>query len=215
MSNVISLLNIKTNKKKSTPVSSFGTQPTAKIHPSATVTGNVYLGKRVFLAASASVCADMKRPIWIGDDVTIDNSAVVLALEVDLRELVPTGTVEVEGQSYGVYIDDRAIITPQSQIHSPVSIGSDTYVGMQSLIFRAIIGSNCIIEPKALVMGVEIDNGRYVPPGAVITTQAAADALPLVPRHHLLRDLEGVAARVEPLPSTSDRQKIEPESKIA
>lgn len=215
MNNVIAFHDIATSKKKHTAVNYARIQPTAKIHALAMVAGNVYLGRRVTIDAAASIRAERERPIWIGEDVTIGNSTVVVALEIDPREFIPTEMVEVQGKSYGVHVGDRAILTSHSQIHAPARIGTNTYVGMQSLIFQATVGNNCFIEPKALVMGVEIDDGRYVPPGAVITTQVEADALPFIQPHYLLRDLDRAVAKIDPQFGTSDRTASSQESKIA
>lgn len=35
---------------------------------------------------------------------------------------------------------------------------------------------------QKLSLGIHLNNGRYVPPGAIITTQSAADNLPAVSR---------------------------------
>lgn len=81
-------------------------------------------------------------------------------------------------------------------MHRPAFIGCDTFIGMQALVFRAIVGSNCVIEPKALVMGVNIPDGRYVPAGALITTQQAADSLPTITNDYPLRGLNQVVVHV-------------------
>ncbi len=57
---------------------------------------------------------------------------------------------------------------------------------MQSLVFRAEVGDNCVLEPRALVMGVKIAPGRYVAAGQVVRTQADADALPRIDEHYPL-----------------------------
>lgn len=67
---------------------------------------------------------------------------------------------------------------------------------MQALVFRATVGSNCVIEPKALVMRVNIPDGRYVPAGALITTQQAADSQPTITNDYPLRGLNQVVVHV-------------------
>src|SRR5262249_40890014 len=47
----------------------------------------------------------------------------------------------------------------------------------------------CVIEPGARVIGVKIAAGHYVPAGAVITTQAQADALPAITADYAYRSL--------------------------
>ncbi|VEP14955.1 Carbonic anhydrase [Hyella patelloides LEGE 07179] len=170
---------------------------TAYVHSLAAVIGNVYLGDRVIVAPAASVRGDEGQPIWVGNDVKIQDCVVLHALETGHHDvLIEEAVVEVDGNYYGVYIDERVSLAHQCQVHGPASIGADTFVGMQSLVFRATVGKNCVIEPKALVMGVDIEDGRYVPAGALITTQTAADNLPLITPSYPLKDLNKAVAGV-------------------
>ena len=193
-------------------------QRTAQIDPLAAVKGNVYLGKRVVVAHGASIRGYEDRSIWVGDDVKIQDCAVLHAVDTyQTRELITETVIKVGESFYGAYIGDRVILTQQCQVHGPACIGADTFVGMQSLIFKAIVGENCIIEPKALIMGVEISDGRYVPAGALITTQAEADELPVIAPKYLPKNLEGaVAKNLRPQLATGyQKPKIQLEQKLA
>lgn len=63
------------------------------------------------------------------------------------------------------------------------------------------------------MIGVQIQPGRYVPAGAVITTQSAADALPPITFSYGLRDLNGqtVRAHVALVESLHGRPPAAPE----
>ena len=64
-------------------------------------------------------------------------------------------------------------------IHGPAWIGSNTFIGMEALVFNAKIGNDVAVGVSATVTGgVEIADGRFVPPGAVVVTQEQADLLP-------------------------------------
>ena len=168
---------------------------TVYVHSLAAVIGNVYLGDRVAVAPGASIRGDEYQPIWVGNDANVQDNVVLHALETyDQDALVEETVVEVDGNYYGIYIDECVSLTPQCQVYGPVSIGAGTFVGMQSLVFRATVGKNCVIEPKALVMGVDITDDRYVPAGALITTQAAADSLPLISQGYPFKNMSRVAA---------------------
>ena len=199
MNNVIAMHNIHANVRASFNWEAKTPQieRTAYIHPLAAVIGNVYLGKRVMVAPAASVRGDEGQPIWVGDDVNVQDCVVLHALETHVNgELVREAVVEVDGQFYGVYISERVSLAHQSQVHGPAFIGTDTFIGMQALVFRATVGSNCVIEPKALVMGVNVPDGRYVPAGALITTQQAADNLPAIGEEYPLRGLNKAVVHV-------------------
>lgn len=207
MSNIVLVKNDRTNRYvniHANVCASFNAEEkfpeidsTAYIHPLAAVIGNVHLGKRVMVAPAASVRGDEGQPIWVGDDVNVQDCVVLHALETDINgELVHEAVVEVVGELYGVHVGDRVSLAHQCQVHGPASIGCDTFVGMQALVFRATVGRNCVIEPKALVMGVNISDGRYVPAGVLITTQATADNLPYISQEYPLRGLNKVVVHV-------------------
>lgn len=191
-------------------------QATASVHPLAVVTGNVHLGKRVTVASAASIRGYEGQPVWVGNDVKIQDCVVLHALDAyHHQEFVEEALVEVGGEFYGAYIEDRVSLTHQCQVHGPASIGADTFVGMQSLIFKAIVGKNCIIEPKALIMGVEIGDGRYVPAGALITTQAAADQLPFVNYSDHFKNLNKLVAEADTESATVYPEAIQQRLRIA
>ena len=189
----------------------------AYVHPLAAVIGNVHLGKHVMVAPAASVRGDEGQPIWVGEDVNIQDCVVLHALETHVNgELVREAVVEVDGEFYGVHIGDRVSLAHQCQVHGPASVGCDTFVGMQALVFRATVGKNCVIEPKALVMGVNISDGRYVPAGALITTQEAADNLPYISEDYPLKNLNKAVVHVNiELASGYQDQAASPNLRVA
>jgi len=145
----------------------------------ASVIGHVVLGKGVFVAPFASIRGDEGQPIVIGDGSNIQDGVVLHALET-LKDGKPNDVnlVTVGGKKYAVHIGKGVSLAHQSQVHGPASVGDHTFVGMQALVFKSVIGKNVVIEPGAKVIGVSIEEGRYVPAGAVITTAAQAEALP-------------------------------------
>ncbi len=167
--------------------------PTAHVHEDATVIGHTYIGKRVFLAPHSFVRGDEGQPLYVGDESNIQDAAGIHALEAEelhnghWQDLSKrrfsrdgkwlTGNDTQDG--FAVYIGKRVSIAHQSLVHGPAWVGDDTFIGMQSQIFNAKVGSNVAIGVKSLITGgVTIPDGKYVPPGSVITTQAQADKLP-------------------------------------
>lgn len=219
MNQVVSFPNIHPNVRASFNAreSDPAIHPSAYIHPLAAVIGNVYLGANVMVAPAASVRGDEGQPLWIGEAVNVQDGVVIHALETHHDgELVKEAVVEVDGEVYGVHIGARVSLAHQSQVHGPASIGEDTFVGMQALVFRATVGKDCVIEPKALVMGVDVADGRYVPAGALITTQAAAEALPLITPEYPLKSLNGAVVKVNTqLAQGYQQQAVRPNLRIA
>jgi len=83
-----------------------------------------------------------------------------------------------DGQPYSVWIGDNTCITHLALIHGPAYVGNDCFIGFRSTVFNAKVGHGCIVMMHVLIQDVEIPPGKYVPSGAVITTQQAADRLP-------------------------------------
>jgi carbonic anhydrase/acetyltransferase-like protein (isoleucine patch superfamily) len=149
------------------------------IHPTASIIGKTYIGHHVFVAPQASVRGDEGVPIYIGNDSNVQDGVVIHALETEEHgETIERDLKKVNGKRYAVYIGNKVSLAHQSQVHGPAVVGDNTFVGMQSLVFNATIGENCVIEPGAKIIGVSVPAHRYVPAGSVVNQQAQADALP-------------------------------------
>lgn len=149
------------------------------IHPLASVIGDVEFGGDVFVAPGASIRADEGTPIHVGRGSNVQDGVVIHALETfEDGRVIEENLVTVAGARYAVYIGEDVSLAHQCQVHGPAVVGDHTFVGMQSLVFRAEVGKNCVLEPRALVMGVKIPAGRYVAAGRVVRDQKEADALP-------------------------------------
>jgi len=155
--------------------------PAAYVDRLASVIGSVDVGDQVFIAPFASIRGDEGQPIVIGDGSNVQDMAVIHAFETfDKGKVIDKNLVTVAGNQYAVFIGTNVSIETQAQVHGPAAIGDNTWVGMQALVFRSTVGKNVVIEPGARVVGVVIADGRYVPAGAVITTQPQADSLPKI-----------------------------------
>lgn len=169
----------------------------AFVHPMGAVIGHVFLGRRVFVAPFAAVRGDEGQPIFVGDDSNVQDGVIIHALETEKNgRALPANRVQVAGGAWAVHIGHRVSLAHQAQIHGPACIGEDTFVGMQSLVFRSRVGSGCVIEPGCILMGVQVPDKRYVPAGTVVRDQTAADALPEITADYPLRDLNAGVVHV-------------------
>jgi len=164
--------------------------PTAFVHPQAAVIGHVRIGKRVMVAPFASIRGDEGQPIFVNDDANIQDGVVLHALETEHNGApVDKNLVCVDGQKFAVFVGRQVSLAHQSQIHGPALIGDETFIGMQSLVFRASVGHKCVVEPGCILMGVTVENGRYVPAGSVIKSRKDAEALPHINDDYPLKGL--------------------------
>lgn len=156
-------------------------EPGAYIDRLASVIGAVSIGKQVFVAPFASIRGDEGQPIVIKEGTNVQDGVVIHALETfNKGAAIEKNLVTVDGKKYAVYIGAHVSLAHQSQVHGPAAVGDHTFIGMQALIFKAVVGKNVVVEPGAKVIGVTIAEGRYVPAGSVVVTQEAADALPKI-----------------------------------
>jgi carbonic anhydrase len=164
--------------------------PSTYVHPLACVIGNVRLGKNIMVSPGASIRGDEGQPLFVGDDSNVQDGVVIHALETEMNgSPVDKNLREVDGERYAVYVGKRVSLAHQSQIHGPAVVLDDTFIGMKSLVFRSSVGSHCVVEPCALLMGVRVADRRYVPAGSVVKTQAEADALPEITADYPMKDL--------------------------
>lgn len=167
---------------------------TAYVHPLASVIGSVEIGKRVMVSPAASIRGDEGTPIVIDDDANVQDCVVLHALETEEGgHTVEKNLITINGKKYAVFIGKRVSLAHHAQVHGPAAVGDDTFVGMQALVFKAIVGKGCVIEPGAKVVGrtgiIKIPDKRYVKVGQAVTTQAEADNLPKVDSSYPLASL--------------------------
>ena len=150
----------------------------AFIHHRASVTGRVVLGQHVHIAAESSVRADEGSPFFIGDNSNVQDGVVMHALKDQW--------VHVEGEPWAIYVGRNVSMAHQALIHGPCYIGDNSFVGFKAVVHDSIVGNRCYIGIGAVVVGVEVPEGRYVPHGKIVDTQEIADALPEVSQKQLV-----------------------------
>lgn len=160
-----------------TPWSKSLAQPqideTAYVHSFSNIIGDVKVGSNVLIAPGTSIRADEGSPFCIGAGSNIQDGVVIHGLE--------QGRVVGDDQKqYSVWIGNNTSITHMALIHGPAYVGNDCFIGFRSTVFNARVGDGCIVMMHVLIQDVAIPPGRFVPSGAVITTQQQADRLPEV-----------------------------------
>jgi carbonic anhydrase/acetyltransferase-like protein (isoleucine patch superfamily) len=137
---------------------------TAYVDESATIIGDVRLGEQVYIAPGVSLRADEGTPIIIGDECNIQDCAVFHGLKGSSIEL-----------------GRRVSIAHGAVVHGPMRMGSECFVGFNSVVHASVLGDKCFIGHGAVVLGVKLAPGRYVPHGSLVESQEKADALGPVP----------------------------------
>jgi len=146
------------------------------VHNQASVIGRVVLGDHVHIAAGSSVRADEGTPFFIGSNTNVQDGVVLHALK--------DRWVSVAGEQWAIYVGENVSMAHHALVHGPCFIGDNSFIGFKAVVHDSIVGSHCYIGIGAVVVGVEIPDGRYVPHGAVVDTADKVDALPRVTDAH-------------------------------
>lgn len=144
---------------------------TASVHSFSNLIGDVRIGANVLIAPGTSIRADEGNPFYIGQNSRVQEGVVIHGLEQGR-------VVGDDGNSYSVWVGNNTSLTHMALIHGPAYVGDDCFIGFRSTVFNARIGNGCIVMMHALIQDVEVPPGKYVPSGAVITSQQQADRLP-------------------------------------
>lgn len=145
---------------------------TAFVHPQASVIGQVVLGENVHIAAGSSVRADEGTPFFIGPNSNIQDGVVIHALKQK--------HVQVNGEAWAVYVGRNVSMAHDALVHGPCYVGDDTFIGFKAVVHDSVVGANCFVGIGAVVVGVEVPDGRFVPHGTIVDSREKVDALPLV-----------------------------------
>ena len=148
----------------------------AYVHPAATLIGRVVVGEHAHIAADTSVRADEGSPFYIGANTNVQDGVVLHALK-DKR-------VMVAGEPWAIYVGKNVSIAHDALVHGPTYIGDDTFIGFKAVVHDSVVGAHCFVGHGALVVGVEIPDGRFVPHGRIVDSADAVDALPHVSEGH-------------------------------
>ncbi len=126
---------------------------TAFIHRSAVIIGNIRIEAKVYVGPCAVIRADEPgpdgtvMPITIGAEANVQDGVIIHALG---------GT--------SVSIGPGTSIAHGAVVHGPCRIGCGGFVGFNSVIFNSTLGARVIVMHGALVEGVSVPDGLFVPP---------------------------------------------------
>ncbi len=131
--------------------------------------GDVSVGHKVFVAGNTVVRADPETQICIGDETNLQDNILFLALHDSPAPAASCGELS---SSTG----ERNSIAHQAIIKNS-QIGDFTFVGFHAQLNNVVLEDGAFVLHGARLENVRIKRDRIVPIGAVITTQADADAL--------------------------------------
>ncbi len=139
------------------------------VSPLVEMFGNVSIGQHSFIAGNTTVRADPDTRICIGNETNFQDNILFLSL----RNLpAPKSKCGDRASS----TQNRVSLAHQAVVKNS-SLGNFTFVGFHARITNSVLEDGVFVLHGATVTGVRIPQDRLVPIGAVITTQAQANAL--------------------------------------
>ncbi len=143
----------------------------ASVHSFSNIIGDVTIGASVLISPGTSIRADRGNSFYVGDQAIIQDGVVIHGLE--------QGRVLGDDQhEYSVWVGRQTTLMHKALVHGPAYVGNHCFIGFRSTVFNARLGDGCIVMMHVLIQDVEIPPGKFVPSGAVVTSQQQADRLP-------------------------------------
>ncbi len=134
--------------------------PSAFIHETAILIGNVIVEDDVIIHPGAIIRADEGSPIIIGSGTNVQDGVIMHCLK-----------------NTSIIIGSNCSIAHGAVIHGPCRIGDNCFIGFNAVLLKAELGSGSFVSHCALVTGVNIDENKYIPPSSVIDLPVKASAL--------------------------------------
>jgi carbonic anhydrase/acetyltransferase-like protein (isoleucine patch superfamily) len=120
--------------------------PSAYVHPTAVIAGNVDIGKHVFVGPLAVIRADERgSKVTIGDNSNVQDGVIVHAL---------SGTK--------VAIGAHTSLSHGVLVHGPCKIGNHCFIGFRTIVFHAVVAEGVYVGAAAVVQNVSIPKGCRV-----------------------------------------------------
>ncbi|MBE9181434.1 carbonate dehydratase [Oculatella sp. LEGE 06141] len=141
------------------------------ISPLVELFGDVTVGENVFVSGNTIVRAEPETRICIGDETNLQDN-IIFAVARD--QPAPEAPCAEISSSAG----ERVSIAHQAVVRNS-RIGDFTFIGFHAKLNNVVLEDGAFVLHGANVANVTIGENRLVPIGAVITSQAEADALPL------------------------------------
>ena len=126
--------------------------PSAYIHPSAVIIGNVRIGENVFVGPNAVIRAD---------ETCAEGrvESIVIEPEVNIQD----GVIIHSLGGSTVRIGKGSSVAHGAVVHGPCDVGENCFIGFKSVVFQSTLNDGVVVLHQSLVEGVTIDAGMHVP----------------------------------------------------
>ncbi|MBE7526203.1 MAG: carbonate dehydratase [Nitrosomonas sp.] len=150
-----------------------GDQPivheSAFVDPTAILCGCIVVHENVFIGPYAVIRAD-----------EVDDTGHMEPIIVGAHSNIQDGVVIHSKSGASVTIGERTSIAHRAIVHGPCTVGSDVFIGFNSVLFNCTIGEGCVVRHNAVVDGCDLPPGFYVPSTERIGPRTDLSTIPKV-----------------------------------
>jgi carbonic anhydrase/acetyltransferase-like protein (isoleucine patch superfamily) len=126
--------------------------PTAFVDPTAILCGRVVVHENVFIGPYAVIRAD-----------EVDANGQMEPIIIGAHSNIQDGVVIHSKSGAAVTIGERTSIAHRAIVHGPCKVGNGVFIGFNSVLFNCSVGEGCVVRHNAVVDGIELPAGFYVP----------------------------------------------------
>ncbi|MBL7249584.1 carbonate dehydratase [Alloalcanivorax sp. C16-2] len=126
--------------------------PGAFVDPTAILCGSVIVQENVFIGPYAVIRAD-----------ELNDTGGMEPIVIGAHSNIQDGVVIHSKSGAAVTIGERTSIAHRAIVHGPCRVGDGVFIGFNSVLFNCVIGERAVVRHNAVVDGVELPAGFYVP----------------------------------------------------
>ncbi len=142
---------------------------TAFVDPTAILCGRIIVHENVFVGPYAVIRAD-----------EVDANGHMEPIIIGANSNIQDGVVIHSKSGAAVTIGERTSIAHRAIVHGPCEVGHDVFIGFNSVLFNCHVGDGAVVRHNAVVDGVTLPAGFYVPSTERIGPQTDLASIPKV-----------------------------------
>ncbi len=131
--------------------------PSAYIHSSAIIIGNVIIKENCFVGPLAVIRAD-----------EVDDEGKVHPIIINENCNIQDGVILHSAKGKSVHIGPNVSITHGAVVHGPCTIESGSFVGFNAVVYNAFLEKDVVVLHNAVVEMVTIPSRKVVPANSTI-----------------------------------------------
>ncbi|MCT7656507.1 carbonate dehydratase [Oceanimonas sp. NS1] len=128
----------------------------------------------------------MEENVFIGPYAVIrademDANGHIDPIAIGAHSNIQDGVVIHSKSGARVSIGQRTSVAHRAIVHGPCTVGSNVFIGFNSVLFNCTVEDRCVVRHNAVVDGVHLPAGFYVTSTERIGPETDLAALPQVP----------------------------------